>query len=607
MEDSAIKYFFSSDGSDKRGVQVATAMSSGRLSDLIQNKNFVRDPRLASLNLFDNDVHPEACQFFVLVGEYHKAIFSTPMHNVMTIGNLLSRPDIHGHLLVKNAIMNNAALSTNDKVFFDKYINLVHVSATGAVDAEKSINELVPTDDLSAWSLNLRKSNSGPTAGVRFADELPNTAVTKLFGINGITGTYTVKSLYEEAYMGTVSSDPANLLGNPRVGFGIDLMEFIKARLEKSKQITEDSGDDLPNGSLLDFVTGDIIDVRDGKFIAKDGSRVSPLSFTADNCYTTQVQGTKEQCNRLISELILNEDADAFNRYFSKFDDSLFALKARDDIAKIHPDMAVAIIKKFGFEILSTPTSGRPVKKVQSISSWISSLAAKGASKEVITNILSANHLKTYLEALVHFINNNPAILNSGLTDAVVDDDEMDPESYLGRTKIAMIPRMPLGEPSTDKHDALLKIATNVSMAHRLLAMPASLPFPFPVMRLPGMVGGAIGSSATLRPIIRGLISDLSRKGKKLRASDQSAIENHLNTLDKLEKALVKVSQQLNDFRDWTNILPDNRTGTVSLGTIEDSLDKYRQDSIDKYRQCVARHANMELGLINVAIKLCEE
>lgn len=41
MEDSAIKYFFSVDGSDKRGVQFAKALETGKINELIQVKNFI--------------------------------------------------------------------------------------------------------------------------------------------------------------------------------------------------------------------------------------------------------------------------------------------------------------------------------------------------------------------------------------------------------------------------------------------------------------------------------------------------------------------------------------------------------------------------------------
>lgn len=600
MVDSAIKYFFSADGLDKRGVQFADAMERGKLAEMIQVKNFIPDPRVSNLGLFDNDVHPEIVQFIVDVGNYHEAIQNTSFE-VFETETAAGAP---GKLLFENVIKVFNTLPTEVQNFYSKYMNISVISGPGAVKGiELSAFEPSKFKPDTVF-LNMKKYDSSAVGktSIRFAEGLSQIQVSSksIFGIKYAGAPIVIPTLnvaYVFALDSKLAVNPAQRLGNPAIGFTVDLRAIIKASLAKSNQGYD--GEDLPSSSILDISTGDVIDVKDGKFIKKDGMRILPVDIEKNNCYTTQFKGNDAECHKFIYELILNEDADSFNKYFSNFNDSLFAIRAKDEILNINPDIAVRLLKKFGFNINTIPTlSGRSVQKFESLYEWMKRLDSTGVSKGTIDNIRKATHLKTYLELLVHFVNNNPSILNSGVgaSDRRVEPDEVDANSYLGRTKIAMIPRIPIGEPVGDKHEALLKIATNASMAHRLLAMPASIPYPFPMVKLPGMVGG--GNASALRPMIRGIISDLARKGKKLRQADQDILDEHLNTLEKLEKAITKISQQLSEYKDWSAIFPSQANEIVSLGSIE--------NSIDKYRGCVAQHANLELGLINVARQMCQ-
>lgn len=616
MVDSAIKYFFSPDGSDKRGVQFAQSLMVKKTVELVMFKNFIEDPIIPT-GLFDNDVHPEATQFLVDVGQYHAKIFQSGKVPGVKAGPSLaileaSPPGTIGKDLWENVIKVFGSIGdATVRNFYSDYVNLVQFPPGGGVEKPLELESFNPaTAPLADIFLNLKKDSHITTPSeTRFALALlptsPKLKLTLLgrFGIiyTPIPG-FDLDSLaraYQYGYLESASVDPSKRLGNKSVGFGIDMIAFIKSALVSVKAAPDD-GADLPPSTILDFTTGDIISVKDGRFVKKEGTTSVPIDLTRDNCYTTQFKGPALECQKLISDLIFSEDADAFNKYFARFDDSYFAVTASAEIAKVHPDMAVKILKKFGFAVLNIPSGGRTLQKFESLYSWMQKLGSMGLAPATLDGIKKAKHLKTYLELLVQYVNNNPVILNSGVSavDPRLEPESVDPQSYLGRTSIVMLPRIPLGTDVGDKHDALLKIATTASMAHRLLALPASLPFPFPVMRLPGMIGGSVGGSATLRPIIRGLIADLSRKGKKLRATDQSAIEGHLDTLDRLDKALVKISQQLSEYKDWVSIFPGQQQ-TVSLGTIE--------GSIDKYRECVAQHANLELGIINVALKLCEK
>jgi hypothetical protein len=505
--------------------------------------------------------------------------------------------------------------------FYTNYVNIVLIA-----DSATSI-ELEHFDpsrvDLNTLRLNLKKQskNKPKPFETRFALNIPKISLLKTpvceYGIIfNATGRQMITDMgddgnllpmyYKVAYSFGSHINKGEHLGNGRVGFYIDLVQFITNAM---KQIIDSDGTDetdLTPSTLLDFATNDIISVKNGKFVRKDGSREIPITLTKSNCYSTQFKGPPHECTRLISDLIFNEDARAFDKYFNHYEDSWFANIARDEIGRINPKIAVSILKRFGFSTYNVPYSGRSLTKFESLSSWMKKLKDAKISPATLRAIQSATHLKTYLSQLVSFVNGNPVILNSGIDDALPEPDQLDSDSYLGRTGIKMgppIPLDPIGWNVGDKHTVLRKLAENTRIAHQLMFRPNSTPFPFQMMQMPmgmGLVGGGqTNGSATLGPIIRSLITDLNRKGKKLRQSDKDQIEGHLSMLEKLEKSLVNVSHQLSEFKDWVSIFPDNTNQKVSLGTIE--------SSIDKYRQCVANHANLELGLINVAMKLCEQ
>lgn len=609
MEDSAIKYFFSVDGSDKRGVQFAKALETGKINELIQVKNFIQTPTVNKLmttgELKDTDVHPEVTQFLVDTGNFHRALFST---NSRSIGEWLRDTQSTGHFFAQEVVMKFNSLPQSDRDFYDKYVNAIQIDQAGtATRAFPSLGDIQSdgTLDLDTIRLNLRKEGSD---FIRFAfvlrdkiktDTIP--VIGSFYGIIPVLGTTMPKSqaqAYEIGYDGNFSVNAADRLGDKTRGFSVNLLELLKNALAKVKDEPEDESG-LPASTILDFATGDIIEIKDNQFVKKEGSIKKPIELTKDNCYTTQFKGPFVECSKFIYELILNEDADALDKYFTNFTDSYFAMKSQEEITNIHPDIAVKILKKFGFETDVSSSFGKTIKKFETVSSWMRRLDQIGITQATQNAIKGATKLLTYLDLLVRFVNLNPVILNSGIgsLDRHVEPLVVDPSSYLGRTKIAMIPRISIGEAVQDKHAALIKIASNANMARKLMAIQSSMPFPFTVVRLPGMYGG--GNSSTLRPIIRGLIDDLARRGKKLRQSDKDAIESHLDKLEKLDKAIAKLAQQLSEYKDWISIFQNNTSGVISLGTIE--------QSIESYRKCVEQYSGLEMGILNVAGKLCEE
>lgn len=597
MADSAIKYFFSGNGSDVRGVQFASALSTGKLAELVQARNFSQK----FPEIHDKDTHPEVVQFIALVGQFHKKLSEVPVSKLLADGNAFASV----------VVANFNKLTPTEQSFFNEFINLKFASAggfSGGLPPPSTIKgielanyESVKDSDI---YINFLKQDHDMQ---RFAYVLKqqNIQVQSAIGISGIKvpPTTTLDAVYLGALAGTILP-VAPYIGDPSMGFGLDQLEFIKNALEKVKSGPEFPSD--PNASsysYLDFATSDIIEVKDGKFVRKLNGKDTPIELSKDNCYSTQVKGA--QCTKFIADVIISDDPESLAKYLDnlKMDDSAFALtvgKEMEEISNINPTLAVKILRKFGFVERSIPSRGREIKKFESFGDWIRNLKTKGLTDATIKNIEKATKLKLYLEVLVNFVNTNPAILNSGITDANPESEVVDPNSYLGRLGIKMIPRIVSTDdaPDFDTHNALLRIADATNIAQRLMAVPARMPFPFPIARMPFMSGGAPASSATLKSIINGLVGDLARKGKKLRKEDQDKIYGYIDILDKLEKAIAKVTTQLSEFKDWIAIFPDGKNETIGINTIE--------SSIEKFRTCVQQHSRLETGLLNVALKLSQ-
>lgn len=190
MEDSAIKYFFSVDGSDKRGVQFAKALETGKINELIQVKNFIQTPTVNKLmttgELKDTDVHPEVTQFLVDTGNFHRALFST---NSRSIGKWLRDTQSTGHFFAQEVVMKFNSLPQSDRDFYDKYVNAIQIDQAGkATRAFPSLGDIQSdgTLDLDTIRLNLRKDNDEVGNDfIRFAFVLRDTIKTDTIPVIG--------------------------------------------------------------------------------------------------------------------------------------------------------------------------------------------------------------------------------------------------------------------------------------------------------------------------------------------------------------------------------------------------------------------------------------
>ena len=369
----------------------------------------------------------------------------------------------------------------------------------------------------------------------------------------------------------------------------LNMSAILQSAAQSAKAVDDESklqNSLLPKGEsfLLDMATKNIISVdKDGKFL----NLGAPASFDqVDTCFNSGIAPAK--CANL-AKLLLNNDAEGFAQAV-KGDDTIIMDSARDEILQLHPDLAVQILRKFGFTDVVVPEGNRNVRKVESVASWLGKLQDASVMKQNVSK-----KLHDYLDLLVHFVNDNKVILNKG-------QDKPDPVQGVFATSAPVqpallkhLPRMPLHvtEPAPD---AILRMAEAAKTASLISKSLYLQPFPYRVMSMPGMMVGG-GESNPLRSIVMGLLEDLRRKNKKLRDSDKKSLDEALTHLENLDAALKKLSQQLAEYRQWISILPDQQNPELlSIDSVGDIL--------DKYRQCALKHHALESSILAVLPKI---
>ena len=353
--------------------------------------------------------------------------------------------------------------------------------------------------------------------------------------------------------------------------------------------MTKEDEDPHPGMTLFDLTTKETITIDDsGRFVRTLNGKKEVLdSYNANNCYGTAYKGSVAECERFIASIY-----DATEIKDIILDDDSFNLASRQEIERIHPKTAVLMLRKFGFREKQSDFMGRPSLKFEDVSSWLSHLSELGFDDTKIANMQNMNKLKKYLQTLVNFVNANPAILN-GSTHAVADFEE---NSYLRRLGIKMLPRMPLDVATTNIHQTMRRLAENVGIAHRLLEFPSAVLPNFRFHFLPKVMTGGMkgGNGKQLRSLINGLLRDLERKNKRINSVELKQINDMLDYLEKAEVELSIFASRLAEYKDWINLIPNNKVETLTLESLK--------QQIEHYKECVAQRATAELGIIQIAL-----
>jgi hypothetical protein len=603
---SAIKYFFSQDGTDLRGEQFAKASGAlsdpmnpphetpSALADLMKAGNYVD-----RMGVHDDDVHPEVKQFLNAVGVYHAKLFGVKDSHVFSQENEQQRipiqiipkqtggsfvGDVYASQFVENVLKVWNILPVIEKKFFDAFVNLVNKD-----DPTKTLDLSQWSDQLNQlqWRLNLKRHGDDKQVinelrqikPVRFEMFIPEK----------------LRPIYWDGYKTMTLSQP---VGTPALGFSVNWGKVLAELLQpRAKPLTEEG---LTDGVLYDMSVGEIIEFRDGKLVRKEDGKLMDVGIgdlPRDKCFTSQFEGDERKCVELMQHLADDrQDVDGMMEVLRGVPDSGFASAAADSVSKMDIRVARRILEKFGMQIISVmDNNSRQIQKFESLDAWLARIQ-NVVSEATKKSLLESKKLLQYLGLVIGFINSNPAILNSGVLESKVQQLVED-QPYLMKVGVRMLPQLPMVETNRPV-DSVIKRVAEATKLSRLLYNQN--PLGVQIAAMPRfLVGGGASNAPLLRSIINGLISDLSARGKKVRQRDVEQIEKHLTQLENLDKVLNTLSEQMRQYREWLDIIGDRKVEAVSDGSIRQSL--------DKYQTCASKYATYENGILKVAIKLSEE
>jgi hypothetical protein len=243
-----------------------------------------------------------------------------------------------------------------------------------------------------------------------------------------------------------------SLIGSAKSDFEIDIKKLVHKLSTVIRNTTTPRKYIEYNGPIFDIATQGIWFKAEDGYVKNIGTNAKPnflrygvnddrfkVMMTRQRCYSTMVNANSEQCNKYLYECLLNENGNDIDTCLAmRHLNRNFYDVSKKEINEMHPQMALMIMKKFGFtkyksmnEILQTE-----LYAIEDIKHWqehhlkhVFLSKYLNTSSEPVTNptdklseakntqefdkFLHENRfLISYLGMVVDFINNQPGLLN---------------------------------------------------------------------------------------------------------------------------------------------------------------------------------------------------
>lgn len=340
-------------------------------------------------------------------------------------------------------------------------------------------------------------------------------------------------------------------------------------------------------------------------------------------CYSTFANVQGAECNRYITECLLNNNPDEISVCAEMWRRGDFYKISKEEIKNMHPLVAIRTLQKFGFRNrpVYDPELKMEIKKVESVENWIKDVLSKAWGQKktndgrTLQSILESNeNVLNYLKLIVEYVNSNPAILNGkefvGKTVEAVG--KVPRSEYAKKLQIPMI-KEPKGPATTFYDYSMLRSHLDSGFLGRNLRKPFSTfgtthpigmqgvvglqtptfrsPFTSVVygLNVPFQMGGLhpdiqnylhaektgiISGAESLYHIINVTLEDLKAMGKTIDPNDLKSIENKVNAMKALEFELVKTETYLEEYKYLIELFKDYKSEILTLDTIKNLVEK---------------------------------
>ena len=308
-----------------------------------------------------------------------------------------------------------------------------------------------------------------------------------------------------------------------------------------------------------DEKTGELFKVdTDGKTKIPVTDAELAASLNEPGCGT----GVKGIDCRNVSECILSGSPDKLARCLKLQDKDMFVV-GQKEVEKMHPKVALQLLKTFGFNPRKEIPSGLVLPP--SFDEWIKKVLPKAVNQKTYTDITNNRPLMEYLKGVVSIVRSNPAILVQNNKSSSSGDSS----DYARKAGIKrFVAPVKLGDRASLNMSILEQgILTSTP---RISGLPLSGLLGnvgkwnnMPVLLGSGVQKGGANSieytnARSLKNMFDVLYAEMARNGHELVGADKDRITNMVKKVSHLEEQLFRIMEDLKLF--------NKLKGTLSIG-----------------------------------------
>lgn len=347
---------------------------------------------------------------------------------------------------------------------------------------------------------------------------------------------------------------------------------------------------------------------------------------SSDNCAMTYLNNKNNtQCIRVVRDCLISGNKEELSKCLSELSDANLFDVAQSDLKNVHPSMALRILKTFGVN----PKIVNGLEYAESENEWINNTVLKLKNADVRNAIIGNNQLRSYISGVIAFVNANPTIMNSHLTDIqpvpVIDDPDPYGKAFFhkpirGNDKSSLFNGQALSlrnlvnynnifvhPVSMSRRDFYTNTLRGYGLGYQIGGANTSKLFEDKLEK--ANLKGEMGSSL-LNGLMDSLIKDLKNAGTPLKKQDIDAITKGINQIKRNEDKLIELYVMMRSLVELSDFFKASCTENVSPREISIRQIRSRQDtvaflkdSINKMENCIEKNVNSQQSACNEMLK----
>ena len=315
------------------------------------------------------------------------------------------------------------------------------------------------------------------------------------------------------------------------------------------------------------------------------------------DCFTLGLQdpGSMQKCSKMIRDCLTGKE-EGVRQCQIYMKSAFFAKAGKDEVEKMNPEIALDLLRSFGFaqKTKTNKELGADLVVVDSAQEWIVTLhrdhqasnnSAPGnkLTSVEIDKIANEKSLLDYLDLVSQKINSSPQILNPGFSGKKPTQNAA---AFTGTTfhKFGMLPKEAVQGRTAPSLSSIVHIQNQVLSQRNLLSGIYGIPIVGFMQRggseLQAQLAGAYGNVQPIKlsdyadNIFKSFLGRLTAFNKSLDKSDKDEVEKIIKDLKEIEAKLEKANRYTTEYSDMLSAHGDNAGSVISYDHIQKFVDK---------------------------------